>query len=301
MKDFVFKVITNIKSCKKNIEFTIKYFNKKVATKKQGNQIIYDAIILGKPCLIARGGAAELNAVKGYLNKKYSNKVRTRICKNAGVFPNNDEFLNRFCEYYMSCLLKADILSVWCVGAERKLVDRLDNSCKLIRLESLEPYYFDLPWSKALENKKVLIVSSFCKSIKSQYEKRELLFKNKDVLPKFKSICFVDAVVSNADNKTEYNDWFEALNSMQQKIKEQDFDVAIIGAGAYSLPLAYFVKSIGKIAVQMSGAIQILFGIKGKRWDTRKRFVKMYNENWIRPSKEEVPQNADIVEGGCYW
>jgi len=25
------------------------------------------------------------------------------------------------------------------------------------------------------------------------------------------------------------------------------------------------------------------------------------NEYWVKPDKDETPQNADIVEGGCYW
>ena len=46
-----------------------------------------------------------------------------------------------------------------------------------------------------------------------------------------------------------------------------DYDVAIVGAGAYSLPLAAHARDTGHAAIQMSGATQLLFGIKGKRWD----------------------------------
>lgn len=51
-----------------------------------------------------------------------------------------------------------------------------------------------------------------------------------------------------------------------------DYDVAIVGAGAYSLPLAAHARDAGHAAIQMSGATQLLFGIKGKRWDDHLSF-----------------------------
>ena len=85
------------------------------------------------------------------------------------------------------------------------------------------------------------------------------------------------------------------------EISKYDFDIAIIGAGAYSLPLAAYVKQLGKIAVQMSGSTQILFGIKGKRWEQIPEISKFFNENWIRPSEDETPKGSTKVEGGSYW
>ena len=39
------------------------------------------------------------------------------------------------------------------------------------------------------------------------------------------------------------------------------------------------------MAVQMSGATQLLFGIKGKRWDTHPIISKLYNEAWGPPGR----------------
>jgi len=80
-----------------------------------------------------------------------------------------------------------------------------------------------------------------------------------------------------------------------------DFDVALIGAGSYSIPLASFVKGIGKKAIHLGGETQILFGIKGGRWDVREAERSFYNEHWVRPLSSEVPQNYQNVENGCYW
>ena len=40
--------------------------------------------------------------------------------------------------------------------------------------------------------------------------------------------------------------WFDALDKMYKDIRELDFDVAIVGCGAYGLPLAAKIKSLGK-------------------------------------------------------
>ena len=56
-----------------------------------------------------------------------------------------------------------------------------------------------------------------------------------------------------------------------------------------------------KSSIHLGGATQILFGIKGHRWDTHDVISSFYNDHWVRPSKEETPEKAKINEEGCYW
>ena len=51
----------------------------------------------------------------------------------------------------------------------------------------------------------------------------------------------------------------------------------------------------------MGGATQVLFGVKGNRWDGIPEFQKYFNEYWVRPSKEETPEKANLAEDACYW
>ena len=83
-----------------------------------------------------------------------------------------------------------------------------------------------------------------------------------------------------------------------------EFDIAIIGCGAYGLPLAAKIKKSGKQAIHLAGATQLLFGIKGKRWEENADFSyvrKWFNEEWVYPSDEDKLENGNCVEGGCYW
>ena len=88
---------------------------------------------------------------------------------------------------------------------------------------------------------------------------------------------------------------------MCNQIKKTEFDIAIIGCGAYGFPLAAFVKKLGKKAIHLGGATQILFGIKGKRWDNFETISKLYNQHWVYPDKSEYPDNYKMVGEGCYW
>jgi hypothetical protein len=102
---------------------------------------------------------------------------------------------------------------------------------------------------------------------------------------------------------------------MENEIDKIDFDIAIIGCGAYGLPLAAHVKRIGKQAVHIAGGTQLLFGILGKRWteqyqgfwhyrpgiDISLDYRPLFNEYWVSPSQNEKPKYSEKVEGSCYW
>ena len=98
---------------------------------------------------------------------------------------------------------------------------------------------------------------------------------------------------------------------MEDEMDKTDYDICLIGCGAYGFPLAAHAKRKGKKAVHLGGALQLLFGIKGKRWEAKDYATKwhlpqdayssLFNEYWVRPSINETPSTALKVEGGCYW
>ena len=193
-----------------------------------------------------------------------------------------------------------DILGSWRI--EEIFLRNFLLYSKKIPLVELEPYLQVNPWSEALEGKKVLVIHPFDKTIQSQYNNfRSVLFKDPRVLPQFKSLETIKAIQSISGNNTLFTNWFEALDFMKSEIDKKDFDIAIIGTGAYGFPLAAHVKRIGKKAVHMGGATQILFGIKGKRWLENDKFKDIINEYFVHPLEEDKPKQFEQVEGGCYW
>ena len=63
----------------------------------------------------------------------------------------------------------------------------------------------------------------------------------------------------------------------------------------------YGLSEVGKIGIHLGGAIQILFGIKGGRWDKHEIISTFYNESWVRPDGNEVPKYAHLIENNCFW
>ena len=146
------------------------------------------------------------------------------------------------------------------------------------------------------------MIHPFAETIKKQYEKREALFENPEILPELKVLNTVKAVQTIAGCQDDrFATWFEALEWMYEEAMKTDFDVAIIGCGAYGFPLAARIKAAGRQAIHMGGATQLLFGIKGHRWDEYPLISRLYKESWVRPDEKEKPMQAEKVEEGCYW
>lgn len=292
------------------------------------SQIIYNMLISSQPCMIARFGGFELSTVVNYLGVKAANKNILDYIKgvniqwwwnektvdflhsNAGFFPPTHKKIEQFCELMLDDMKEADVLGSW-LEAEVYFQKQME-SCKRIRLMYLDPYWTKQPWTKALENKRILVIHPFADTIQKQYHKRELLFENNDILPRFSSLQVIKAVQSLGGENTPFNDWFDALAYMKAEIEKRDFDICLIGCGAYGFPLAAHVKRLGKKAVHMGGSTQLLFGIRGKRWEVYDPhyeqpgnvFIHYYglpNEHWVRPGEEERPKKFTQVEDSCYW
>ncbi|MES3001686.1 MAG: hypothetical protein V4787_13415 [Pseudomonadota bacterium] len=268
--------------------------------------------------MIARLGSVELDVVADYLYVRDAaprSKLHGLLCgrgwagwdaqharllhNNAGFFPPTPPAMESFAQLMLRSMEDVDLLGSWVPG-ENLLEPSLRNA-RICGLADLEPYYHASPWSRALSHRRVLVVHPFASSIQSQYRNnRNLLFANPDVLPEFDLLTF-ESVQSSAGNPTRFRTWFDALDWMTDRIARLEFDVALIGCGAYGFPLASRIRNMGRQAIHLGGAVQILFGIKGGRWDRHPAISALFNEHWIRPGAAERPINFMAVEDGCYW
>ena len=290
--------------------------------------VIYDLLASGKPCMIARFGSTEMLAIINYIgvcNPNHSlikyikgeqpewwwgKNVMEQMQRWSGFFPPTPDNMRRFGKMMLEDAKEVDILGSW-IPSEKKLSEYINQAVK-VHLLLLEPFWSKHPWSRALEGKRVLVVHPFSKTIERQYlENRMKLFENTSVLPKFELIT-IQAVQSLGGGVNGFRDWFEALQWMKDEIDRREYDVCLIGCGAYGFPLAAHVKRRGKQAVHLGGALQLLFGIRGKRWEDPNygvkgfgvpygRYSNLMNVHWVRPEYKEKPKSSNAVEGGCYW
>lgn len=300
--------------------------------RQSANDKIFALLSSGKPCMISRFGTTEINCIDNYLcirsNKPYLKKCWDYITDYthtpwwykdhwqtmslwSGIFPPCRETAEKFSERYLHDIPLIDLLG--CHQYYEKFMPLRKDVVK-VQLEMLYPFFVERPWTRYLKGKKVLVVHPFENSIKQQYANRKLIFDNDEILPDFKLITY-KAVQTIAGCKSEFDSWFSALEHMENEISKIDFDVCIIGCGAYGLPLAAHVKRMGKQAIHLAGGTQLLFGILGNRWvkqykevlhyrpgiDINVNYRPLFNDNWIYPLPEDTPANAQVVESACYW
>ncbi len=283
---------------------------------------IREKLLSPEPCMLSRFGAVEIGCVVNYLGIYHQKRKIIKYIKgeafpwwweeetmypmrnNAGFFSATPELLKRFSEMMIEDMPLIDILASWRFE-EEYFSKELQNAYK-IDFEPYNPFWSDVPWTAALENKKVLVVHPFAETIQKQYLRKELIHKDPRVLPTFdlQTIKAIQTIGNQGDGRFET--WFDALEFIKNEIDKMDYDVCLLGCGAYGMPLAAHVKRSGKKAVHLGGSLQLLFGIRGARWENSNynatyNYSKLMNEFWVKPSATETPSKAQQVEEGCYW
>lgn len=293
------------------------------------SEIIYEELSNPRPSMITRFGNTEFQCLINYLGIQNGYVNYYKFIKNeipawwwrkdrmenmrdlSGFFPPTEKELNKFCQLMLEDIKYIDILGSW-INNESDIKELLPNT-KNVFLPYMEPYWSTNPWSRILKEKKILVIHPFKELIQEQYyNHHKQLFTNPNILPEFnlKTIKAVQTLGGSSSEK--YKSWFDALYYMEDQISKEDFDITIIGCGAYGLPLAAFVKRMGKKAIYLGGATQLLFGIKGKRWEDPyygvtewnlpyNYYPQLFNQYWTKPKESDKPSNANQVEGACYW
>jgi len=281
------------------------YFGRRINRGETGNRCIYDALMSGKPEAIGKLGSAETLAIGKHLITRGKVDAAVRSASywytNSLVFPADYVMYARFCQYMLDEVLpEITLMSVWFNLGEPAIIRKYCPSATLVDLLALEPYQFASPWWRALAGKRVLAISPFCGTIRHQHPHLTKVWAGVQVMPEFTLNC-VRVPYHHSLAAPQHRNWFETLDALKTEMSAKSFDVAIIGASVYSLPLAVHAKKLGKQGIHLGGAHQLLFGIKGGRWDHNPVVSKFFNEYWVRPSPEETPGNHLRVENGAYW
>jgi len=102
---------------------------------------------------------------------------------------------------------------------------------------------------------KVLVVHPFARSIQMQYARRS----------KVKSICDCCLILSFLPSFRGYicrtrqrQDMGANLQSLMSEVAKQQFDVALIGCGAYGFSTWAFVKQMGRQAIHLAEQTNII-------------------------------------------
>jgi hypothetical protein len=304
-------VLNRVRLLKKEAKFT-DYGGRPVVGISEGNSFLLDGIAGGRALAAGKIGDVELEVLVKY-ERCGQNEFFRSISRghelnllhlNSGVFPKTEDVLVRWVATYLDALSQIDLLGVWHNQGEKEIIEKYAPQAMLTGMMALEPYYHHEPWSSALADKHVVVVTPFAKSLSHQHARRagiDLFPSNPDILPEFE-LTIVQTPFSAGVESPRHPDWHAALHELKQHLSECSFDVCLIGAGAWSLPLCAFVRStLGRPAIHLGGPLQILFGIRGARWERHPFIKQLFNQNWIRPLPQERPRTQWKIEGGAYW
>lgn len=286
-----------------------RYRGRTILSDEAGNAALRDSLASGIPAAAGKIGGTEIVALNRWLTRRLAEGelVRNwagadvRVHRESGVYPIEPELMSRFADFFLSDLGELDFLAAWYRFGEAAITRRFAPEATLVELRALEPYYHKSPWSAALAGKRVLVFTPFAASVERQYARRREIWKSKpDVLPDF-TLLTLRAPLYPHMIAPSFPTWFDALDEFKRQIDAIECDVVITGAGAWSVPLAVHAKRRGRWGIHLGGATQILFGIRGKRWDAHPQIGSFFNDAWVRPGDDERPANFREMENGCYW
>lgn len=294
--------------------------NNTVLSLKESNDEIIKIIHRNEPFSIVRLGIGpETYMSYEYMNtKKINTKYlhpRLKTLYNAGIYTKTPNIykMELFVNSYNNSIKNSDLLASFVGNNNLSFIQNSlsqKHNIKQIYSRTLEPFYQvqeDIkPWSHYLLGKKVLVINPFVKSFKKQLTNNFQIFndKSKLIFLEGQEFVFYESFQTIAGNHI-HNDWFETFKIMCKDIENIDFDIALLGCGGYGLPLCNFIKTkLKKSAIYVGGGLQLLFGVMGKRWEDNNMWKKIILENnakFIRPSENEICNNLNTIEGGCYW
>lgn len=122
------------------------------------------------------------------------------------------------------------------------------------------------------ENKKILVISPFSKSVAYQYERRNSLHLDYE-FPNFELKTYTTKITYNLPTDTketlqvETNSWHEQCELMASEIEKIDFDIAFLSCSSYGMFLGNFIKNkLQKKAIYLGGTLNLIFNIYGERY-----------------------------------
>ena len=278
----------------------------KVVPSVQYNSDILGAFIDSrKPFSLFRPGNGETSAVYEWLEHKM---FCTNRYKRQGVFSitcdGDYDIFEKWCSVFLEDLGQCDLFYLLGIPSymEHFLIKSFCDKNVYVGnyLYGTWDQTIQNHWINKLGGKKVLFISPFADTMKSQWERYDRVCGNFRCLPLDIQPLFMKSVWYSSIYK-EFDCWFDALDCLKQRVHGYDFDICLISCGPFSTFLAAEVKRMGKQAIQYGGEMQLLFGIMGSRWEGTFFEYEYMNEYWVRPSDDEKVGDYKKLENAAYW
>ena len=273
--------------------------------KIDGNNFISHHLKNNIPFAAGKIGGNELQLLHFALNQStnWHPQFKKECEEVAGLYPMTLENVTWFKDAMLSNMDHLDLVSTWSKTLpefENNIIQAYAKKAYTTNLQHLEPYFFNIPWTKHLEGKTVAVFSPFADSISQNFNNFDKIWSGK-IKNNFNLVTVKYPTSIPITVNSPYKNSREVYNEFKDKIQSMDFDVGIFGTGHTGLLFALECKKLGRTGIHLGGPTQILFGVKGNRWQSMEEFKPFFNEHWTSPLKHETPERFYDVEDGCYW
>jgi hypothetical protein len=281
-------------------------------------RVIIECQSNNKPFFIVRLSGNEPNLCSiAFANAMPPRYLLQNMLLVAGIqFPSANCF-HEYVKTYTESFKRCDMVGVWTGGSMLEqtrafyniIYQNPERAWRPFTATALEPYYSmhdeRYAFDSIFKNKKVLILTSHSKTIKSQIPNLKNIFK-KPVFHETTSF-FVQKTPQQNGGSHDNRSWklhFEELKTKVENIKNTffDFDIALVSCGGFGMPISDYIRSdLGKSVIYVGGALQLFFGVMGSRWEKSERIQEHVNSYWVRPLEVDRPSNPEYCEQSCYW
>ena len=260
-----------------------------------------EAINSNKPISVVRLGNVEASQLCT-INNAIISKMKT----NAGWFGKDDD-IKKWKNLVYKAMLNAD-LNLQVVSCSSFFVcnDAITQLGLFIpTLPYSEDIKFYLDFISSFNTNNIGVISNFTKDMIRQSKRIDYIFPPSKERGSYldKDLCkwsYINSLNTCEGSEPDDKTWLEVFEDLKKRTLDADCDIYLVSCGCYGIPLCNAIKEAGKKAIFVGGLLQLLFGLKGKRWINRPEINKYFNQYWISPTSK--PKNWRNIEfGGCYW
>jgi len=268
-------------------------------------ELIKDIIRSTVPFFIGRIAGIELQVAYCILNDSLNHSHIAELENNAGIKVTDHISLLQYADQLITAYEHCTTIAEWdglvytITGKGQELIRKKVPDVPRIHARNLEPYYYQDSWMSEMKGKRILIVHPF--ALEDRVAELSNIFPDREWFDSC-TFTFFKPPVTLAGNHGG-KDWREHYEECVDRLSAvTDYDIALVAAGGYGMLIAdYIYMEQKKSVMYVGGALQIFFGVIGKRWFDNKEILEMMNDSWVRPEKKDKPVNFGAVEKGCYW
>jgi glycosyltransferase involved in cell wall biosynthesis len=263
----------------------------------------------GRPFAAGKIGTAEILGLD-YFDRFFQGglgitswvRPATRLANNAGFFPVELDAYRGWNREMRASIAHLDFVCLWQTDPFLRLYESEFVSKNAEKAQRIPMGWLGKSILHEIADFRCLVISPFIKTMQMQLPRMRQIHDpenqtNTNWEKLASNIRFLRCPLQWHLEPSPYRSWAEGLEILSGKVAQEQFDVAVIGAGAWSLPLAAQIKKSGRSAIHTGGETQLFFGIKGQRWN----HIDFYNSAWVSVLPEETPELRAKIDDACYW